>query len=40
MKNEILNIKEKIIAKKKIGKFDIVIIGTLDSSLTRIFSVT
>ena len=40
MKNEILNIKEKIISKKKLGKFDVVIIGTLDNSLTKIFSVT
>ena len=40
MKNEILNIKEDIILKKKSGKFDVVIIGTLDNSLTKIFSVT
>ena len=39
MKNEILNINEEIISKKKEGKFDIVIIGTLDNSLSRIFSI-
>ena len=38
MKNELLNIKEEITARKKLGKFDVVILGPSDNLFTRVFS--
>ena len=38
MKNDILTIKEEIISRKKMGKFDVVILGPSDNLFIRVFS--
>ena len=40
MKNEILTLQNEIISKKKLGKFDVVVIGILDNLFSQTFSVT